>query len=305
MNYAPKPFIILLSCLIIGLSNIACAQTRLHFQQEIRSTALRLGDLVVLEPENQDLAGLKLDKKLRAGQLLRSKDLMEWIHQKARHEEFLWLGKQVIKVAPATQTTGLALERLAKDALENELKQEGFLRVALESKSRSSDSDYPLNSFQAKPHWQKPVPKRIAVRVDNEQEHHLFWFGVSAWQRVAVLNKRVDAEHSLSEKDIDWKIKNVSGLRSYPLTKMPANQWLTHHLEAGAIILNSDLAPVPEIKAQDEVRVIISQAPVHIELTAQALENAYLNQRVQLRNSASQGVFYARVTGPKSAEIVQ
>lgn len=281
----------------------ALAETSIHFQPRIKSQAKTLGELVVISPAHPEWSALALEGPLHAGQRLEKASIRQWFISQTGEKELHWLGKKSAQVEVDRATLGQTLGKFAQKELETQLQAEGYEKVVVTALSEVKDSIYPLNEFKALINLRQPVQKQICVHLNHKQEHHRIWFKIEAWRRVAVTQKELKANQGLQDEDIRWLSRNIAGLRVEPVSSIPARPGVIKNLAANHILMSGDLAPLAEIKVGDEVSVAIKRPPIQIELTAQAVEEGRMGERIQLKNAQSQKLFYARVTGVKQAEV--
>lgn len=97
------------------------------------------------------------------------------------------------------------------------------------------------------------------------------------------------------------------GSESQPYVTDPAavvGSELNRRLGPGELLLRSHLAP-PQCAARGElVRVVSATAGMSISLNAVAIENGRLGETIRFRNTTSEAVFHAVLTGRKTAQFL-
>jgi flagella basal body P-ring formation protein FlgA len=123
---------------------------------------------------------------------------------------------------------------------------------------------------------------------------------------VLMMAEGSDRGHILGPQDIRETTVWVGG-DSQPYATDPAaviGSELNRRLGPGELLLNSHLAP-PQCAARGElVRVVSESAGMSISLNAVAIDNGRLGDTIRFRNSTSDAVFHAVLTGRKTARFI-
>jgi flagella basal body P-ring formation protein FlgA len=91
-----------------------------------------------------------------------------------------------------------------------------------------------------------------------------------------------------------------------PILTMPdvVGGRVTRPLRAGQIVDAASIAPVPTVKAGDQVRAVMRMAAVEVETVAIAADNGAVNQVIKVVNPTTRRALRARVVGKGEVEVI-
>jgi flagella basal body P-ring formation protein FlgA len=110
----------------------------------------------------------------------------------------------------------------------------------------------------------------------------------------------------VSAPDVEQAEMSLENQPLRPVLTMPeiVGGRVTRPLRAGQVVDAVSIAPVPTIKAGDQVRVVMRIATVEVETVAIAADNGTVNQIVKVVNPATRRTLRARVVGKGEVEVI-
>ena len=299
MKSVIKRFLILLM-----LTNSLCqAEVVLRFQSEIDDKATRLGDILVIENDKQDWSSLPLDSHPPPGSTLSKDTLLDWIMLHTGHINATWQGKTQTQVKQSRQSSGTQLMEKAKLALMEQLRTH-YLRVEVTPLSRLNDSAYALTDYKTDVKLTVPTSKRVCVWLTrNNSSRIAVWFNIKAYAKVMVANREVRYNTPLQNDAFALKERNIAGLNSSPVHKIPQSSWLKSSIEPSTILLESHIKKAPLVVQGQHINIAVHNHSITVVMDAIALADGYLGETITVKNPINQKTFVARISGFQQAEI--
>ncbi|MBL7479159.1 flagellar basal body P-ring formation chaperone FlgA [Legionella bononiensis] len=280
----------------------AHAEAVMRFQKHITPHAQYLGDLVDISSDRSDLMKLPLDSHPKPGEIMSKKQIIDWVTKKTGSLDYQWKGKSTALVQRLIQTTGNELRHKAQIALEHQFKSR-YDSMTLSPKGTIKDSEFPLSEFHIEIPEAYPPAKQICVRLSHGKHTIPIWFKISAFQSVLVAKYPISNRTQLHKTDFILKKRNIAGLRDKPLTKLPQAIWLKKSITKNHILIESDVAPTPQIIKGQWVQVTVMNRSISLLSRAIAEHDGYTGQLIRMKNPLSNKYFVARVTAPHQAEV--
>lgn len=278
------------------------AQTVLRFQDHITHHAQKLGDLILVSKDRQELMSIPLDSHPRAGDQINEDQIIQWLSKKVELLNYQWRGKKTAIVEQVIQSKGYELLHKAQTALESQLKNK-YESVELKAKGAIKDSEFPLSDFTVQLPDHTPPSSQLCVRLNRNRHSIPIWFTVKAYQTVLVAKKPIKSHSQLHQADFILKKHNIAGLKDNPLTQLPPSFWLKKSINKDHILLSDDVVHKPQILKGQWVQVMVLNHKVSITSKAIAQNDGYIGQVIRMKNPSSHKYFVAEITGPGQAEI--
>ncbi len=151
------------------------------------------------------------------------------------------------------------------------------------------------------------VPLEIAIyRQGKLEQMQSVLAEVSIARSVVVANGTINRGQTIGPNDVALCEKAFDKPNEACITDINAviGQRAVQFVNKGEMLTGKDVEPVPLVVRNDLVTVTVHHGCVSIKAAAKAMASASYGEMVELRNEASKQSFTARVTGPKTAELV-
>lgn len=276
----------------------------LRFLPQVRSTATTLGDVLLIDNDENHWGLRPLKSHPRPGEFITKAQIIHWMRDQGVPFEWTWEGITQIQVKKTQRTSGDLLLEKAKKALLQDLTPH-YARVELKPLSHPKDSEYSQAQFKIErrviPY---PAPKRLSVRLSAQKHPLLLWFAVRAEQRVLVAKNALPSHTPIKKGSFNWQMRDIAGLKSKPASHSPSSMWLKIPLPKDSILLAKDLMAIPLVIHGQTVHVSLAQNSIRVIMEAVAQTDGALGQTVRVQNPLNKAVFSARVTGAQRAEVI-
>ena len=293
--------------LFLLISSAGNAQLTLRFQPEVTEQASRLGDILIIKntaPRQQPWSTIPLESHPGPGEIITKEKLIDWLTQKVGPFQSTWEGKTKIQVKKPHHTSEKVLIKIAKKALFEQLKTQGYINIKVSPISRINDSNVGFKDIKANVKLSYPTPKRVCVWLSNKDNlRTAVWFKVRAYANVLVSNQNIQGKKHLDSRAFSLKKRDISGLKSLPLSTLPNNKWLKYPIYQNTILQEKQLKEAPLVEQGQHVKVITQNHHINIAIEAIALTDGYLDETIQVKNTLNQTRLSVRVTGFQQAEL--
>lgn len=296
MNYV-------INLLLLLMITSVQAQVTLRFKSSATSDADHLGQLLVITPDTDNWSALSLGAKPRAKTLLAEKQVIHWLVSKVGAFDYKWEGKHTLLIEAVAHTSSKELIAKAKNALALKLNPHQYTRYELEPITKPAESSIVLSHFKTNVVDRFPPLKRTCVHLNDGSHSIPIWFKVKAYQKVLVAKQKLKHRTSLKASDFNLEERNIAGLKSIPLIRVPKTFWLNRSLSSNSILTKEYLSLKPSIVKGQQVRVEILNEDISIITQATAQHDAFVGQNLKLLNQNSNQLFIAKVKAYNLAEV--
>jgi len=219
--------------------------------------------------------------------------------------QLLWEGPTSVHVRGGGITCDVnAVRQAARAALSSQLGNR-FERVNLEEVGKLDEITVPVGklTFHASlPEGQrlkKRMPVWVDVLVDNEHFQTVpVWFAVTAYAPVLMTKQTYQQYHRLQPEDVTETIMDVTTLQGIPLAGgLLKNSRFSRGMNAGSVITEDDVEPIPAVSQGQLVKVYAYQGGVSLTSKGIALSDGEILQIIAVRNPGSGESFQAVVVG--------
>lgn len=191
------------------------------------------------------------------------------------------------------------LSRLQDSALLNNAQEYTVEVGQLDSRLQVGDCDQPL---QAVVHGQWPSSQPL-VKVSCIGSAVWTMYvpvTVSVFHMVATTATAVERGQILDAGSVVLQKQNIMAThgRYYRSVEEAAGQIAKRHLSPGELLGAHNLDMPKAIKRGDEVVISASSGPIAVKMPAVAMSDGRVGQRISVKNSSSQRIIQATVTGP-------
>src|SRR5262249_18522190 len=122
------------------------------------------------------------------------------------------------------------------------------------------------------------------------------WYKVEAYRNVLVAKIAVAAGAPFSAESFSIESRDVAASSApVPVDGAPRGARLKHAVQAGQILLQNDLEPIPAVTRNQEVSVRIQAGMIAIEAPGVALSDGLLGATVRVQNPSSKEIYQAKV----------
>ncbi len=295
----------LLTITLLFVTTAACyAETTLRFQSVIHDNARTLGELVLIENDEDHWSSLPLQSHPAPDEVITKARILNWMTQRLGPLKISWQGKTNIKVERSIQTSGQALINKAKTALLAQL-QPHYTHVKLEALSHLHDSEYILDDFKTASTLHYPTAKRVCIWLIHKQQPHTciaVWFKVRAYANVWVANHHLNKNTLLTNEAFTLKERDIAGLINEPAQSIPKPVMLTTSMTRNSILIENAFKAPPLVMQGQSVKVTLHHHHITLVIDAIALSEGALGQTITVKNPLTQKTFAARISGFQQAE---
>jgi flagella basal body P-ring formation protein FlgA len=191
------------------------------------------------------------------------------------------------------------LSRLQESTLLNDAQEYTVEVGQLDSRIQVANCDQPL---QTAVHGQWPSSQPL-VKVScagNATWTMYVPVTVSVFHMVATTASAVERGQVLDGSNIALQKQNIMAThgRYYRSVDEAAGQIAKRHLSPGELLGSHNLDMPKAIKRGDEVVISASSGPIAVKMPAVAMSDGRVGQRISVKNSSSQRIIQATVTGP-------
>ncbi len=276
----------------------------MRFKSLVRTNATTLGDVVMMQPSQSSWSQLPLETTLKAGSILTSNQICQWLQMKTGKQSIEWLGSRQVKVKGMIQTTGVQLENLAKQVLRETYQQHGFEKVKLTPANKLADSERMFKNFKIQLHGENLLRNPVCVDVSSEKEQQLACFKVKAWRKVWCANSKMKAHQMAQKKNFSYQLKNVAGIWEKPVTQLSESIWLRHTVNKGDILTKHHIGAKPAVLRGETIRLLLQGKGIKIQVYVKALADGFVGEQIDAFNPGSQVRFKVRITGIREAGVL-
>jgi flagella basal body P-ring formation protein FlgA len=269
-----------INLMLILMTTSSQAQVSLRFQPHITDNARLIGDLLIIYPDEQQLARTPLDSSPRANSLIDKRQIIHWLETKTATLDYQWKGKNTAWVEPASQTTGQELINKAQSALTEQLNHYQYTSFEISPKTIPVKGAFSLNDLHVEIKDRYPPLKQISVRLNDKKHSVLIWFKVKAYQKILVAKHELKRRTLISKDDFILKNEDIAGLKSKPYSQLPKQLWLKKTIKRHAILSESDVNTRPQVIKGQAVHVNIMSQGIAINTEAIAEHDGYLGQSI-------------------------
>lgn len=123
------------------------------------------------------------------------------------------------------------------------------------------------------------------------------------WKTVPAAQHPLNRREEITPEDITYVRKNLAFLRSDVWDGAGGPWRIKSPVGANEVIYASNLDPVPIISKGDTVRLLFRGKHIRLEVPAEAMADAAMNETVPVRNMQTNVQVYARVISPDSVQV--
>lgn len=162
-------------------------------------------------------------------------------------------------------------------------------------------------SMKAPRHNARNVTVKTNCRINGKRLWSIFVpVSISIYSQVVVLKDNLPRGHILSSSDMSYQRVNTAGLTSNHITNIDnvVGKQVKRSLKAGAALRSTYVSEADVVKRGDAVALMARSLFLSVDTRATALSNGYIGETIRVRNSQSNRIIDAEVTGPGRVEIV-
>ncbi|NLU11827.1 MAG: flagellar basal body P-ring formation protein FlgA [Gammaproteobacteria bacterium] len=146
----------------------------------------------------------------------------------------------------------------------------------------------------------------LRVRCDTHTPWTIFVPAqVNLYRQVAIASRSLPRNSVVQASDVQLAERDISSLRQGYILDLEnvIGQKLTRQVQPNQIISANYLKPVAAVSKGDEVVIIARARSMSVRMPGTAMEEGAIGQQIRVRNTRSQRIVHARVTGPGQVEV--
>lgn len=146
----------------------------------------------------------------------------------------------------------------------------------------------------------------LRVRCDSQAPWTIFVPGhVNLYREVATALRSMPRNSIVQATDVQLSERDISSLRQGYILNLEnvVGQKLTRPIQPNQIISANHLKVAAAINKGDEVVISARANSMYVRMPGTALEEGAIGQQIRVRNTRSQRIVHARVTGPGQVEV--
>lgn len=291
----------------------------LHEQAEVTNLRYRLGDIAAIQADDADtrvrLAGVEVGHAPRAGYVAAiARETVAGVVESrlpGLRGKVRWQGAEQIRVSSrGVRHSAESFISVARSHLREQLEQD-FEEVELHVANEPDDFVTPEGDLEFVPRLPRRRPlKRMCVWIDVYWQGERIrtipaWFAVRAWRRALVLDSPVSAREVLTGVAASVRRVDAAALAGVPVEPGLDRGafWTRRDLPQGHVLVDSDLALRPEVRAGERVRAHVRSGAIDLVIVGLAQADGYEGDRVPVLNPRSGENFFARVKALNEVEV--
>lgn len=129
---------------------------------------------------------------------------------------------------------------------------------------------------------------------------------VKQWAAIVTANSDLDKGHILTAADLSHTEQDISriGHGFYQDPQSVVGMAVKRSINKGSPVRSAALTPPLLISKGDQVTIIASNGPISVKIAGEALAHGKQGQQIRVKNSHSERVIKARVTGKGTVSVI-